>query len=1024
MPVYQILDDIEVKQFETPPNFNNAKRKKFLRLQSKVKEVNKNINNPIREVCFSLMFGYFKAISKFFSPKYFHKQDIDFIIYQLEIPMVDISFESVDRQTLYRYRKIILNHLNYFSFEKQRLEVIEHVDFIVSKQSRSRQSFDSIISFLRQNKIEIPKYQVLNSILVNAFSNYDKNIVSSLEKNIKPNQINVFEDLFNKKGKGYSWHKLTRLKTIDQSVKPERIKKQVNDTIYLREIYSKVKPLIKALELSPSLIEYYSSWVIKAKFSQIYQKDNFKRYLNMLCFVSYQYFSYHDCIVDKFQRSVQQNQTVADNFYKNWLIENQKLQLEKTETVINHSLKQDDLIEKVYSIVVDTELKPEDKLTNILALLSKRTKNNDDKIKEIINNNQNFKSRSLKKEIYYEYLEDSSRKLQKRVSNILQILNFNNEYSEIKLIKAINYYSKKKAIVTPYAPKDFLKEDLIIHFKSKTSKFRTSLYKSLLFSSVFHGIKSGSLNLNDTHKYKSFEEYLFPKDIWIRDKAKLLKQSGLEEFSDCKKVLEKYSKSLNDQYIITNERINNGKNEYIKFDKNNNFFVKTPAIERPETINLSSYFPQSKYISLTNILSAIQNHCHYLSDFQHYSLKYISKKPEDHIFYAGIMGYGCQIGVNKIAQISNGINESELENTVTWYFSLDNIKKANNKVLQFIQTLELPEFFKKSSNSLHTSSDGQKYQVPKESLNANYSFKYFGKGRGSSVYSFIDERHLLFHSEVISSSEREAAWVIDGLMNNEVIKSEIHSTDTHGYSEIIFGVMHLLEYVFAPRIKNLKKQLLYSFPENTIGFYKNKSFKTIPDRYIQIDLIEKYWDDILRFIVTIKLKHTNASQLFKRLTSYSRENPFYRALKSFGQIFKSLFILKYLDNLDLRQDVEKQLNKIESANRFSKAVQFGNGSDFLYATKEEQNISANCKRLIQNCIICWNYLYLSNILAKSSKKEEKELLKIIKQSSIVHWKHVNFHGTYDFTNLENEFFDLSKIRAWKLPSEWAKSINL
>jgi hypothetical protein len=34
------------------------------------------------------------------------------------------------------------------------------------------------------------------------------------------------------------------------------------------------------------------------------------------------------------------------------------------------------------------------------------------------------------------------------------------------------------------------------------------------------------------------------------------------------------------------------------------------------------------------------------------------------------------------------------------------------------------------------------------SLNANYSFKYFGQGKGVSAYSFIDERHFLFHSTV------------------------------------------------------------------------------------------------------------------------------------------------------------------------------------------------------------------------------------------------------------------------------------
>ncbi len=59
------------------------------------------------------------------------------------------------------------------------------------------------------------------------------------------------------------------------------------------------------------------------------------------------------------------------------------------------------------------------------------------------------------------------------------------------------------------------------------------------------------------------------------------------------------------------------------------------------------------------------------------------------------------------------------------------------------------------------------------------------------MVSFIDMRDLMWHSTVISSAEREAAYVIDGLMHNDVVKSDVHSTDTHGYSEIIFGSSYL-----------------------------------------------------------------------------------------------------------------------------------------------------------------------------------------------------------------------------------------
>jgi len=64
--------------------------------------------------------------------------------------------------------------------------------------------------------------------------------------------------------------------------------------------------------------------------------------------------------------------------------------------------------------------------------------------------------------------------------------------------------------------------------------------------------------------------------------------------------------------------------------------------------------------------------------------------------------------------------------------------------------LELPNLSRRSPDRLHTSSDGQKFEVRVDSLNANYSYKYFGKGQGVSVYTFRDERDLLWYSTVFS----------------------------------------------------------------------------------------------------------------------------------------------------------------------------------------------------------------------------------------------------------------------------------
>ena len=86
------------------------------------------------------------------------------------------------------------------------------------------------------------------------------------------------------------------------------------------------------------------------------------------------------------------------------------------------------------------------------------------------------------------------------------------------------------------------------------------------------------------------------------------------------------------------------------------------------------------------------------------------------------------------------------------------------------------------------------------SLRASHSYKYFGKGKGVTAYSFIDEYSRVFYDTIISPTEREATYVIDGLLDNEEIESTIHSIDTHGYTEILCGICYSIGIVFAPRI--------------------------------------------------------------------------------------------------------------------------------------------------------------------------------------------------------------------------------
>ncbi|MDP2849509.1 MAG: Tn3 family transposase [Sulfuricurvum sp.] len=99
-------------------------------------------------------------------------------------------------------------------------------------------------------------------------------------------------------------------------------------------------------------------------------------------------------------------------------------------------------------------------------------------------------------------------------------------------------------------------------------------------------------------------------------------------------------------------------------------------------------------------------------------------------------------------------------------------------------------------------------------------------------------------------------------------------------------------------------------------------------------------------------------------------------------------------------------------NKFSKAVFLGNSGEYFYATKKEQDIASNALQLIQNSIICWNYLYFAYLIAKEKDSDQQnKIINTLKNGSIVHSQHINFYGEYDFTEkaLEEEF-DMDAIK--------------
>jgi TnpA family transposase len=842
----------------------------------------------------------------------------------------------------------------------------------------------------------------LTRLILDAFRRQKQELAATIERTLGQEAREILDGLLKQEpveGKETpgrtSAYKLTLLKKLSQSTKPSKVKERVADLDLVRGLYHQLRSALQALALNPGGIRYYAHSVIKSEVFQVTRRGDPDRYLHLIAFIAHQYYRLQDNLVDVLLASLRNFQNSAIREHKEQCYARREQQHEALKTLLSgleHGLV--GTLTTIGSITEDRRFSDTEKVTRIRALLAQRETRRlleKDAVSEL----KASLVSELDEDDYYKILELKSVWIQNRVSPILKALTFQGDPGARKLVDAIEHFKQKDGAIDKSAPTAYLDPEGLAAV-SKDGKFRISLYKALLFLHVQSGIKSGALNLEHSYKYRPLDDYLIDRARWQHDKRQLIERAGLEAFVDPRKTLKGLDEALYQQYLTTNENIAAGQKPHIKFKKNGGFTLSTPKQEERDTEPLQQYFPERRFVPLVEVLATVNRFTQYVEELQHPQQRYHHGKPSEAAIYAGVIGIGCAIGLRRMMRISHGVTEAELEHTVNWHFTLDGLQAGSDRIVRFTDRLELPNLARRLPDQLHTSSDGQKFEVRVDSLNANYSFKYFGKEQGVAAYTFRDERDLLWYSTVFSAAERESAYVIDGLMHNEVVKSDIHSTDAFGFSEMVFAVSHLLGFSYAPRFKKLSRQRLYIFKSRKK--LDRSSWKIKPAGYADDEIVIQQWDEILRMIATIKLKEVTASDLFRRLNSYSKQHALYRALKAFGQIPKSLFILQVIDDPVLRQAIEKQMDRIEHVHRFTRAVSVGNPREFLEAEKEDQEIAEACKRLIRNCIICWNYLYLSQKLEEIRDAASRQaFLEAVAHGSAAAWRHLNLLGEYDFS---------------------------
>jgi TnpA family transposase len=99
------------------------------------------------------------------------------------------------------------------------------------------------------------------------------------------------------------------------------------------------------------------------------------------------------------------------------------------------------------------------------------------------------------------------------------------------------------------------------------------------------------------------------------------------------------------------------------------------------------------------------------------------------------------------------------------------------------------------------------------------------------------------------------------------------------------------------------------------------------------------------------------------LGNYSRKNRLYQAFRELGRIVRTVFLLEYLSDQPLRQQITETTNKVEAYNGFAKWLFFGGEGIIAENDPEEQEKMIKYNDLVANAVIFHNVVDQSRILS-------------------------------------------------------------
>ena len=353
-----------------------------------------------------------------------------------------------------------------------------------------------------------------------------------------------------------------------------------------------------------------------------------------------------------------------------------------------------------------------------------------------------------------------------------------------------------------------------------------------------------------------------------------------------------------------------------------------------------------------------------------------------------LLAEGINLGLRKMAEATTTHGFWELMRIARWHVEGDAYERALAVVVEAQAALPMAAFWGPGRTA---SSDGQFFPAGGRGEALNLVNARYGTEPGVKAYSHVSDRFSPFATQTIPATVHEAPYILDGLLMNETgrrIREQY--ADTGGFTDHVFAACSVLGYAFVPRIRDLPSKRLYVFERAGVP----KRLRPLVGGKVNVDLIDRNWVDILRVAATMAAGTMRPSQILRKLAAYPRQNELAAALREVGRIERSLFMLDWTTNPEMRRRAQVGLNKGEAHHALKRAINFHQRGELRDRTGEGQHYRVAGLNLLAAIIIYWNTWKLGEAVIAKQKAGRETPAEFLTHVSPLGWEHINLTGEY------------------------------